>query len=270
MSNAAQPVRLPPEASTSATASPAASTRARPGIRPASAPSPACPYPSASSSSPSSAIATARRSRKPTSANSPIGSPTRTAPPRSPSSSPASSSRTSPACRCWSTSPPCARRRPHGQEPEDHRTPRARGPGRRSLGAGGLRRQRGRLQQTSRWSSMRNRERYQFLKWGMQAFDTFKVVPPGIGIVHQVNLEYLAKGVLEQGGDSGLLPRHPRRHRLPHHDDQRHRHRRLGRRWHRGRGRHARPTGLLPHPRRRRRAPHRRVCAKASPPPTSP
>jgi aconitate hydratase len=43
----------------------------------------------------------------------------------------------------------------------------------------------------------RNRERYQFLKWGMQAFDTFKVVPPGIGIVHQVNLEYLAKGVLE-------------------------------------------------------------------------
>src|ERR1041385_672662 len=42
----------------------------------------------------------------------------------------------------------------------------------------------------------RNRERYQFLKWGMQAFDTFKVVPPGIGIVHQVNREYLAKGVL--------------------------------------------------------------------------
>ncbi|MDA7667646.1 aconitate hydratase AcnA [bacterium] len=46
----------------------------------------------------------------------------------------------------------------------------------------------------------RNRERYQFLKWGMQAFETFKVVPPGIGIVHQVNLEYLAKGVLEAGG----------------------------------------------------------------------
>ena len=46
----------------------------------------------------------------------------------------------------------------------------------------------------------RNRERYQFLKWGMQAFETFKVVPPGIGIVHQVNLEYLAKGVLEAEG----------------------------------------------------------------------
>src|SRR4028119_1564642 len=42
----------------------------------------------------------------------------------------------------------------------------------------------------------RNRERYQFLKWGQQAFKTFGLVPPGIGIVHQVNLEYLAKGVL--------------------------------------------------------------------------
>src|SRR2546427_767866 len=40
-----------------------------------------------------------------------------------------------------------------------------------------------------------NQERYQFMKWGMQAFDSFKVVPPGIGIVHQVNLEYLAPGV---------------------------------------------------------------------------
>jgi aconitate hydratase len=41
----------------------------------------------------------------------------------------------------------------------------------------------------------RNRERYEFLKWGMQAFQTFGVVPPGFGIVHQVNLEYLARGV---------------------------------------------------------------------------
>ncbi len=46
----------------------------------------------------------------------------------------------------------------------------------------------------------RNRQRYEFLKWGMQAFETFKVVPPGIGIVHQVNLEYLAKGVLDKDG----------------------------------------------------------------------
>src|SRR5205823_1238619 len=42
----------------------------------------------------------------------------------------------------------------------------------------------------------RDRERYQFLKWGQQAFKTFQLIPPGIGIVHQVNLEYLAKGVL--------------------------------------------------------------------------
>src|SRR3954452_5295455 len=46
----------------------------------------------------------------------------------------------------------------------------------------------------------RNRERYQFLKWGQQAFKTFGLIPPGIGIVHQVNLEYLAKGVLERDG----------------------------------------------------------------------
>lgn len=44
----------------------------------------------------------------------------------------------------------------------------------------------------------RNRERYEFLKWGQQAFKTFGLIPPGIGIVHQVNLEYLAKGVLRQ------------------------------------------------------------------------
>jgi aconitate hydratase len=44
----------------------------------------------------------------------------------------------------------------------------------------------------------RNRERYQFLKWGQQAFRTFQLIPPGIGIVHQVNLEYLAKGVLSR------------------------------------------------------------------------
>jgi aconitate hydratase A / 2-methylisocitrate dehydratase len=46
----------------------------------------------------------------------------------------------------------------------------------------------------------RNRPRYQFLKWGMQAFRSFRVIPPGIGIVHQVNLEYLAKEILEKDG----------------------------------------------------------------------
>jgi len=50
----------------------------------------------------------------------------------------------------------------------------------------------------------RNRERYEFMKWGMQAFDTFGVVPPGFGIVHQVNLEYLARGVHQR--DSVFYP----------------------------------------------------------------
>ena len=53
----------------------------------------------------------------------------------------------------------------------------------------------------------RNRERYEFLRWGQKAFRDFRVVPPGLGIVHQVNLEYLAKGVFlrpETSGDAGL------------------------------------------------------------------
>ncbi len=54
----------------------------------------------------------------------------------------------------------------------------------------------------------RNNERYQFMKWGMQAFDTFKVIPPGVGIVHQVNLEYLARGVHQKTdeGDTVYYP----------------------------------------------------------------
>ncbi|GAB2891580.1 aconitate hydratase AcnA [Paralcaligenes sp. KSB-10] len=52
----------------------------------------------------------------------------------------------------------------------------------------------------------RNKERYQFLKWGMQAFDTFGVVPPGFGIVHQVNLEYLARGVHYNAQDNVYYP----------------------------------------------------------------
>jgi aconitate hydratase len=51
----------------------------------------------------------------------------------------------------------------------------------------------------------RNRERYEFMKWGMQAFDTFGVVPPGFGIVHQVNLEYLARGV-HRNSDGMVYP----------------------------------------------------------------
>ncbi len=52
------------------------------------------------------------------------------------------------------------------------------------------------LQRNTDLEYERNRERYQFLRWGQTAFDNFKVVPPGTGIVHQVNLEYLARGVM--------------------------------------------------------------------------
>ena len=51
----------------------------------------------------------------------------------------------------------------------------------------------------------RNMERYEFLKWGQQAFETFQVVPPGIGIVHQVNLEYLAKVVQQKATSDGAV-----------------------------------------------------------------
>lgn len=56
------------------------------------------------------------------------------------------------------------------------------------------------LEKNMQMEFQRNGERYQFLKWGMQAFDTFKVVPPGIGIVHQVNLEYLFPGIQQKDG----------------------------------------------------------------------
>lgn len=56
------------------------------------------------------------------------------------------------------------------------------------------------LRQNMELEFARNSERYQLMKWGMQAFNTFRVVPPGIGIVHQVNLEYLFHGVRESNG----------------------------------------------------------------------
>src|SRR5476649_1853710 len=56
------------------------------------------------------------------------------------------------------------------------------------------------LERNMKLEFQRNEERYQFMKWGMQAFDTFKVVPPGVGIVHQINLEYLARGVHKKDG----------------------------------------------------------------------
>ena len=51
----------------------------------------------------------------------------------------------------------------------------------------------------------RNRERYEFLRWGQQAFDNFRVVPPNVGIVHQVNLEFLAKGVFLRNDADGSV-----------------------------------------------------------------
>ncbi|MBB2892236.1 aconitate hydratase AcnA [Flexivirga oryzae] len=54
----------------------------------------------------------------------------------------------------------------------------------------------------------RNRERYQFLRWGQTAFDDFKVVPPGTGIVHQVNIEHLARGVMTREND-GVVQAYP-------------------------------------------------------------
>jgi hypothetical protein len=106
----------------------------------------------------------------------------------------------SPACPPWSTWPPCATRSPRlGGDPEkinplvqpvdlviDHSvmvdefgTP-------------------ARSSRTSTSSTSATCERYQFLRWGQKAFDNFRVVPPGTGICHQVNLEYLGQGGLDR------------------------------------------------------------------------
>jgi aconitate hydratase len=61
----------------------------------------------------------------------------------------------------------------------------------------------------SEFEFKRNRERYEFLRWGQQAFDNFHVVPPARGIVHQVNLEYIAKGVWSSQGPDGLEVLYP-------------------------------------------------------------
>ena len=63
----------------------------------------------------------------------------------------------------------------------------------------------------------RNKERYEFLKWGQQAFDKFRVIPPSIGIVHQVNLEYLAKLVVPDAanGENDCLSRYIGRDPIP-------------------------------------------------------
>ncbi|WP_334134067.1 aconitate hydratase AcnA [Tepidimonas sp.] len=65
------------------------------------------------------------------------------------------------------------------------------------------------LQRNMALEFQRNRERYQFMKWGMQAFETFRVVPPGSGIVHQVNLEHLFRGVRSRTLADGTLELFP-------------------------------------------------------------
>ena len=99
-----------------------------------------------------------------------------------------------------------------------------------------------------------NQERYRFLKWAQSSFEDFRVVPPGTGICHQVNLEYLSRTVWSTKGqdrvrrqgqdrrDRTRLSGHAGRHRFAHHDGQRPVGTRLGRRRHRGRGRDAWPT----------------------------
>ncbi len=64
------------------------------------------------------------------------------------------------------------------------------------------------LQRNAELEFVRNRERYEFLHWGQKAFDNFRVVPPATGIVHQVNLEFLSKGVLQRevDGETVVFP----------------------------------------------------------------
>ena len=65
------------------------------------------------------------------------------------------------------------------------------------------------LERNTEIEIQRNLERYRFLRWGQEAFDNFKVVPPGTGIVHQVNLEYLARTVFTREEDGGALLAYP-------------------------------------------------------------
>ena len=109
----------------------------------------------------------------------------------------------------------------------------------------------------------RNQERYVFLRWGQDAFKNFRVVPPGTGICHQVNLEYLGKTVFVTRRERrrSRVSRLARRHRLAHDDDQRPRRARLGRRRHRSRGGDARPAGVDAHSGSRRLQAARQAAA---------
>ena len=96
----------------------------------------------------------------------------------------------------------------------------------------------------------RNKERYAFLRWGQNAFDNFRVVPPDTGIVHQVNLEYLARVVMTADSADGavLFPRHAGRHRLAYDDGEWAGRGGVGRGRHRGRSGDARSADFHAHP----------------------
>ena len=148
-----------------------------------------------------------------------------------------------------------ARRQPGEGEPAG-----AGGPGDRPLGAGRcLRHGRTRLQKNVEIEFERNGERYRFLRWGQEAFDNFRVVPPGTGICHQVNLEYLGQCVwtADRRRHDFRLSGHAVRHRQPHHDGERPWRAGLGRRRHRGGGGDARPADRHADPRRDRLPPDR-------------
>ncbi len=113
-----------------------------------------------------------------------------------------------------------------------------------------------------RWSSRATASATSFSNGACRRSTPSRSCRPGIGIVHQVNLEYPRQGRAGGAGRRGLS-RHAGRHRFAHDDDQRPGHRRLGRGRHRGRGGHARPAGLFPDARRGRRASDRRDRAKA-------
>ena len=135
-----------------------------------------------------------------------------------------------------------------GRRPEADQPARPGRPGDRPLRAGGrVRQRRTRCEQNAELEFERNRERYEFLRWGQKAFRNFRVVPPATGIVHQVNLEYLAQRRADARAATAQtvgVPRHAGRHRLAHHHDQRPGRGGLGRRRHRGRGGDARPAAL--------------------------
>ena len=136
------------------------------------------------------------RSRRTTSRSSRAGTPRPSRARRSPSRPRAWSCRTSPACRPSSTSPPCATRWPTWAATRARST-RSCPPSSSSTtpcrSTCSARATPSRVNAEREFE--RNQERYAFLRWGQDAFDNFSVVPPDTGIVHQVNLEYLARVV---------------------------------------------------------------------------